>query len=59
MADYQTMYLHLFNHVTDAVSALERMNVGQAKEVLMDAQKEAELLYIDGNPASKTKWLPK
>lgn len=55
MADYQTMYLHLFNHVTDAVSALERMNVGQAKEILMNAQKEAELLYIDGESSLETK----
>ena len=55
MADYQTMYLHLFNRVTDAVSALERMNVGQAKEILINAQKEAELLYIDGEPAPETK----
>ena len=55
MADYQTMYLHLFNRVTDAVSALERMNVGQAKEILINAQKEAELLYIDGEPSPETK----
>lgn len=55
MADYQTMYLHLFNRVTDAVSALERMDIGQAKEILMNAQKEAELLYIDGEPSPETK----
>ena len=55
MSDYQTMYLHLFNRVTDAVSALERMNVGQAKEILMNAQKEAELLYINDESSPETK----
>ena len=48
MPDYKTMYLHLFNRVTDAVSALERMDFGQAKETLMAAQREAETLYVDG-----------
>ena len=36
MPDYKTMYLHLFNRVSDAVNALEAMNYGQAKELLMD-----------------------
>ena len=35
MEDYKTMYLHLFNRVSDAVNALEAMNYGQAKELLM------------------------
>ena len=34
MEDYKTMYLHLFNRVSDAVNALEAMNYGQAKELL-------------------------
>ena len=32
MEDYKTMYLHLFNRVSDAICALEAMNFGQAKE---------------------------
>ena len=46
MEDYKTMYLHLFNRVSDAVNALEAMNYGQAKELLMRAQQEAEELYL-------------
>ena len=53
MPDYKTMYLHLFNHVTDAVAALETLNFGQAKDILMDAQKEAELLYINDDSESE------
>ena len=37
MPDYKTMYLHLFNRVSDAVNALESMNLGQAKEILIHA----------------------
>ena len=55
MADYKTMYLHLFNHVSDAVNALEHMDFGQAKEILIDAQKETEALYINGNSLTETK----
>ena len=47
MTDYQAMYLHLFNRTTDAVTALEAMNIGQAKEILMQAQREAEELYME------------
>ena len=46
MEDYRTMYLHLFNRVSDAVNALEAMNYGQAKDLLMRAQQEAEELYL-------------
>ncbi len=53
MPDYKTMYLHLFNHVTDAVAAMETLNFGQAKDILMGAQREAEQLYINGGPESE------
>lgn len=53
MPDHKTMYLHLFNHVTDAIAALEILNFGQAKDILMDAQKEAELLYINDDSESE------
>ena len=49
MPDYKTMYLHLFNHVSDAVNALESMNLGQAKEILIHAQQESEELYVDAS----------
>lgn len=53
MPDYKTMYLHLFNHVTGAVAALEALNFGQAKDILMGAQSEAEQLYINGGSGSE------
>ena len=49
MPDYKTMYLHLFNRVSDAVNALESMNLGQAKEILILAQQESEELYVDAS----------
>ena len=44
--DYQTMYLHLFNAVTDAIESIEQQNYGAAKEQLIHAQQEAEEIYI-------------
>ena len=49
MPDYKTMYLHLFNRVSDAVNALEAMNLGQAKEIQIHAQQESEELYVDAS----------
>ena len=54
MPDYKTMYLHLFNHVTDAVAAMETLNFGQAKDILMGAQREAERLYINSGSKLET-----
>ena len=53
MTDYKTMYLHLFNRVTDAVNALETMNFGQAKALLICAQQEAEERYLEQGEADK------
>ena len=46
MPDYQTMYLHLFNAVTDAIESIEQQNYGTAKELLIKAQQDTEELYI-------------
>ena len=46
MPDYQTMYLHLFNAVTDAIESIEQQNYGAAKEQLIHAQQETEEIYI-------------
>ena len=46
MPDYQTMYLHLFNAVTDAIESIEQQNYGVAKEHLIHAQQETEEIYI-------------
>ena len=47
-ANYKQMYLTLFNGITYALSQIKRMNFGHARDILMDAQKEAEDIYISG-----------
>ena len=43
---YQTMYLKLFNAVTDAVSHIENRNYGFALQLLKEAQAKCEEIYI-------------
>ena len=45
--DYQKLYLHLFNAVTDALKELSQMNFGKAEADLIAAQQECEELYIN------------
>ena len=45
---YQKMYTTLFNALTDAVELLGEGKVAKARRVLMDAQRAAEELYIEG-----------
>lgn len=45
--DYEKLYFHLFNAVTDALRAIEQQNYGQASATLMAAQQETEELYMD------------
>lgn len=44
---YRAMYLELFNRVTDAIAALEDGGCGRAREMLIDAQRAAEALYME------------
>ena len=46
MTDYQKMYTTMFNAVTDALNALDRLDIGRAKELLMQAQLKAEGEYL-------------
>lgn len=46
LVDYQKMYIVLFNRVTDAILALEELNYGAAKEILVSGQRETEELYM-------------
>lgn len=46
MADYQKMYTTMFNAATDALNALDRLDIGRAKELLMQAQLRAEGEYL-------------
>ena len=47
MEIYKTMYLQLFNAVTDSLEALTAQNFGQAKEILIQAQQDAEEYYME------------
>lgn len=44
--NYQKLYTKLFNAATDALEALEQLNVGQARDILRQAQQEAEEEYL-------------
>lgn len=47
MVDYQKLYTLLFNAYTDAIEAMDRMNFGAAKDILIHAQQQAEDCYIE------------
>ena len=44
---YKTLYLRLFNRVTDALERLERGDEEGAKALLVSAQQEAEAIYME------------
>ena len=46
MADYNKMYLLLFNAISDALENIEGQNYGDATELLIAAQQKAEEIYI-------------
>jgi hypothetical protein len=57
---YKTMYLGLFNAVTDALNALEQGDSKTAREVLILAQQRAEEVYIgaeEGVPPQRKRLL--
>ena len=47
MVNYQKLYTMLFNAATDALEALEELNVGRAKDILRQAQIDAEETYLE------------
>lgn len=47
MPDYQKMYTLLFNAATDAIEALEAINLGQAHAILVRAQQQTEEIYLN------------
>lgn len=54
MINYKEQYLKLFAAAADALDALERLNIGQAKEILLQAQLDAEETHMQDLPASQT-----
>ena len=54
MPDYQKMYFHLFNSITDALVQLEQQNYGLAVERLKAAQVDGENAYLTEDDAANT-----
>ena len=54
MPDYQKMYFHLFNAITDALVQLERQNYGLVAERLKAAQVDGENAYLTEDDAANT-----
>ena len=47
MADYKSMYLHLFNAVTDVIELIRAGKTDEAEKRLMTAQQNCEDIYIE------------
>ena len=54
MPDYQKMYFHLFNAITDALGQLEQQNYGLAADRLKAAQIDGENAYLTEDDAANT-----
>lgn len=46
MPDYKEMYYCLFRSFSDAIEAIEQLNFGECKQILIHAQQEAEEIYV-------------
>ena len=51
MPNYQKLYTKMFNAATDALEALDSLNIGLAKDLLRRAQQEAEEVYMNDESA--------
>ena len=47
--DYEALYHLMFDASERAIEAIERQNCGTAKDILIQAQQDAEELYISAN----------
>lgn len=47
--DYEVLYHLMVDASERAIEALERQNCGTAKDILIQAQQDAEELYISAN----------
>lgn len=54
MPDYQKMYFHLFNAITDALGQLEQQNYGLAANRPKAAQVDGENAYLTEDDAANT-----
>ena len=44
--EYKKLYHLLFNAITDALKKIEEQNYGDAKDLIIAAQQEAEEIYM-------------
>ena len=58
MDEYKIPYFLLWNACTAAIEAIAQQNFGQAKELLLSAQQDAETAYIESG-ASEQHGTPK
>ena len=49
MEIYQKMYFLLFNAITDSIASIEKLDIGSAKEKLIQAQQDAEELFMQAD----------
>ena len=54
MINYKELYLKLFSAAADALDALDNLNIGQAKDILLRAQLDAEEAHMCDEAVSKT-----
>ncbi len=47
MLNYKNLYLKLFSAAADALDALNDMNIGLAKDILLNAQLAAEEAHME------------
>lgn len=52
MPNFEKMYYQLFNAITDSIEETEKMNFGQAKSILIQAQQKCEEMYISETPCA-------
>ena len=57
--DAEKRYRLLFNQITDALAALDEMNIGAARQILIRAQQDAEEMYLSEADAPETAVCPK
>ena len=53
--DAEKRYYLLFNRITDALAELEELNIGEAKNILIQAQQDAEEAYLKEGEALEKK----
>ncbi len=54
MKEYQKSYLVLWQSVSEAIEAIEQLNYGIAKELLLKGQRKAEEAFICWEEENKT-----